>query len=391
MSDLVAAGFTNCVLPICKMEMALRKTMLQEEPVPKGFTLELLVGQVAEHIRLCFNMLRLMHVEDGSGISSEGRFRRYPKTGGFRRQLSAADTVLVQSLVRQVKLRAPRAADACEPEDQQEETNAHEQAEAGTPQTEAETPPLSVEESMALFRRGMAMTGEEFPESMEGQEFTWGQATKIGQVAKVDDAESAIDLVSSDEEEQPVPSVADTLEYDEFGCLMSQGAESILPPNSKKRRLAVLNRRKHTKQPKSPASTPTKEGKKAKTGKLAKAEEDLETTPAAKKTKETAAASSKKVSKTRLPQDIVAALPLSRCTMSGPTAELPPRVELCAKGQLDGKTIRVYVYTTTETKWGPSFVSDMKRVVEAIESKGLTKLEALSLRDELLAKAKASK
>ena len=73
--------------------------------------------------------------------------------------------------------------------------------------------------------------------------------------------------------------------------------------------------------------------------------------------------------------------------MSGPTGELIPRAELCAKGEINGKTVRVHIYTTTETKWGPSFVPDMKQVAKAVEDQGLTKAEALRLRDQLFAMA----
>ena len=45
------------------------------------------------------------------------------------------------------------------------------------------------------------------------------------------------------------------------------------------------------------------------------------------------------------------------------------------------------IYTTTETKWGPSFVPDMKQVAKAVEDQGLTKAEALRLRDQLFAMA----
>lgn len=75
MSYLLAVGFTNCVLPMAKLEKALRQTMLP--PVANSSTVDLLVGQVAEHIRLCFNMLRLLRVEDTASSHSIGRFCRY--------------------------------------------------------------------------------------------------------------------------------------------------------------------------------------------------------------------------------------------------------------------------------------------------------------------------
>ena len=69
--------------------------------------------------------------------------------------------------------------------------------------------------------------------------------------------------------------------------------------------------------------------------------------------------------------------------LSGPTQEIKPRVELCARTVVDGKKKRVHVYTTTESAWGPNFFKDMKTVKAAIEANAMTKKAALALRDSL--------
>ena len=387
MSDLLAVGFTNCVLPMAKLEKALRQTVLPGEPVANGSTVDLLVGQVAEHIRLCFNMLRLLRVEDKASSHSIGRFRRYPKTGGFRKQLTAADTVLVQSLVREVKLRSEGASSK---EDLEEQQDPMPDVNAQPAQAEAKTPPglPSVEDCMALFRRGTALASD--CSSIEQQ--TQGpidissssEEEPAAETHSVEEEHAAETLSVEEEPAAETLSVADTIEYDEFGCLIQTDLEepAILPPNSKKRRLAVLNRRRTTKQPERTASPKIQQTPSPK-----KAKAQIQKTPSPKKAKEITTSSAQKVMQKRLHKKVLAALPLKGAMMSGPTGELIPRVELCAKGEINGKTVRVHIYTATETKWGPSFVSDMKQVAKAVEDQGLTKAEALRLRDQLFAKA----
>lgn len=69
--------------------------------------------------------------------------------------------------------------------------------------------------------------------------------------------------------------------------------------------------------------------------------------------------------------------------MSGPTNEKNPRCELCAVAYDSCKKVRVHVWTTTKATWGPSMVSDMKKVMKAIASKKMSKIDALALCDKL--------
>mmetsp|Transcript_13057 Transcript_13057/g.38882 ORF Transcript_13057/g.38882 Transcript_13057/m.38882 type:complete len:178 (-) Transcript_13057:22-555(-) len=104
-------------------------------------------------------------------------------------------------------------------------------------QAEAKTPPgpPSVEDCMALFRRGTALASDRG--SIEQQ--TQGPID----ISSLSEEEPAAETHSVEEEPATeTRSVADTIEYDEFGCLIQTDLEepAILLPNSKKRRLAAL-------------------------------------------------------------------------------------------------------------------------------------------------------
>jgi hypothetical protein len=82
----------------------------------------------------------------------------------------------------------------------------------------------------------------------------------------------------------------------------------------------------------------------------------------------------------RPPQDV----PLVKPRVAGPTKEKVSRCQLTAlQTEPNGTLRRVHVYTSFLNSWGESFHVDMLKVSHAITQDGLTKKQALDLRDEL--------
>ena len=97
-------GFSNCVLPISKVEAATLRAMHDHEEVPHMYCKVRWVTDVAEHIRLCFNMLRQLKIEDDDERTTPKGRKQNSKTGGFRKRLSATDRIMVFGMMKRVVL-----------------------------------------------------------------------------------------------------------------------------------------------------------------------------------------------------------------------------------------------------------------------------------------------
>jgi len=71
--------------------------------------------------------------------------------------------------------------------------------------------------------------------------------------------------------------------------------------------------------------------------------------------------------------------PLRDLKISGPTKGNNPKTELCA--WIDGA--RVHVLTLTKASWGPTFDIDLRHLAQLAEEKSLTKADVIALRDDL--------
>lgn len=60
----IAAGCRNGVVFPGRLETAIRRTLTESSHVPSGCSADLFAGQVAEHIRLVFGMLRTLKQEE---------------------------------------------------------------------------------------------------------------------------------------------------------------------------------------------------------------------------------------------------------------------------------------------------------------------------------------
>ena len=94
LAGLIDMGCRNGVVFPSRLEGALKRVVSERGSVdaPANMSLDLFIGVVAEHIRLCFSTLRQMILDD----SSMGKVK---KTGAFRKQLTAPEHVLVTSLL----------------------------------------------------------------------------------------------------------------------------------------------------------------------------------------------------------------------------------------------------------------------------------------------------
>ena len=79
-------GFENCVLPTPKIETAILRSIPSGEKPPRDYCQTRWITEVADHVRLVFNALRLHKLEDDNEQRTPSGRRRYPKTGGFRKK-----------------------------------------------------------------------------------------------------------------------------------------------------------------------------------------------------------------------------------------------------------------------------------------------------------------
>eukprot|EP00959_Pyramimonas_sp_CCMP1952_P339826 7116831-Pyramimonas_sp.AAC.1 len=87
-----------------KIETAILRSTPSGEKPPKDYCQTRWITEVGDHVRLVFNALRLYKLEDDHEQTTPSERRRYPKTGGFRKNMSATDSILVHGLLKTVKL-----------------------------------------------------------------------------------------------------------------------------------------------------------------------------------------------------------------------------------------------------------------------------------------------
>ena len=98
---LMEAGLKNCMVTPKKIEQAFR--IASAEKPPSGFTLESYPLALADHVRVCFNFVRTLIVEDAADKlpnAAANRTRRYPKTNPFRKACTSTDSILITALKR---------------------------------------------------------------------------------------------------------------------------------------------------------------------------------------------------------------------------------------------------------------------------------------------------
>ena len=84
--ELMSHGLRNCMVMPSRLEQACRT--VTDPTVPEPYNAESYALALADHIRIVFNFVRVVCMEEATdNIQARGprRNRRYPKTGTFRR------------------------------------------------------------------------------------------------------------------------------------------------------------------------------------------------------------------------------------------------------------------------------------------------------------------
>jgi len=105
---LVVAGCQNGVIYPSKLETAVRRSLTESRHVPGGRSAELFANQVAEHVRLCFALLRTMMLEENDVSSG----RRPRKAAAFRRACSASEHFVVKTITDKMVVTGEHAGSA---------------------------------------------------------------------------------------------------------------------------------------------------------------------------------------------------------------------------------------------------------------------------------------
>ena len=315
-------GLTNCCVLPAKLETAVLQNVSDHSSDPRYA--QSLAHMVATHLKESFGMLRLVKVEDHRA-REQGSGRSYPKTATFRRRCSPAEWAVLNSLLERVDI-----SDVCA--------------------------------SMAPMVETSDGDNIEFDE--DGYPTVFGarlsKSTDCASMAACesdDDGPSTPARVSDDDRNSPRANVSlrDSEVYDKDGFPLSNCSRAatvasetplgeaeacelatVVPPKPRVRKHMAIVRRRPAAMA---AACPTA----------------------------CAAACADE--------------PLEQIRIVGPTNEKNPRCEVTARGARSKR--RVHVFTLTRNSWGESAYADAERVSKQIVARGLSKNEAIALKNSL--------
>jgi len=106
--DLIDRGLTNAMVVPSKLTQALQHIFGEDGNAGKPHGLDLYAHQVADHIRHCFNMIRVVFLDEQSVAS-----RKTMKSKSFLRKCSTADYVVVRALASKLIIRDVSHSGSC--------------------------------------------------------------------------------------------------------------------------------------------------------------------------------------------------------------------------------------------------------------------------------------
>ena len=330
---LVDIGVHNGVLLPSKFEIALKESSFRDPSAlsasPNNATI---ITDITDHIRVNFGMVRQLAFEDDEMPCR----RRYCKTGVLRRMATASELVLINNLIR--KMNFDENATVSDGGEVRE-----------SPRHMSSSEELLVTERIYPVAGGVSVDDEGFP-IVFSKFYSVGvapagtpTAAPAATVLALADFPTAVPAksnvaASSSSTRVPIP-----IDFDSPVC-----------PNPRLRKQLALSNRSPGPGRQEANFTPEKNNSRnANSGSMPDG-----CTP--EKNNESTA-------------------PLKNARYTGPTKEKNPRVQLLASTD---SIKRLFVFTLTEKSFGHGAEECVKKVVAAINDRGITKREALQMRDE---------
>ena len=104
----IEKGLSNCAVYPSMLDASLQDLVRTPEDHPSVESPLLFIAQVRDHIAKVFAFVRLYKMEENQPLaqasSGSTRWRKFPKTAAFRRQMSNADSIIMQSLTTRIEI-----------------------------------------------------------------------------------------------------------------------------------------------------------------------------------------------------------------------------------------------------------------------------------------------
>ena len=333
LNALVEVGVHNGVLFPSKFEIALKESIVRDpSALSASSNHATIITDITDHIRVNFGMVRQLAFEDDEMPCR----RRYCKTGVLRRMATASELVLINNLIR--KMNFDENATVSDGGEVRE-----------SPRHMSSSEELLVTERIIPVAGRVSVDDEGFP--IVFSKFysvgvapagtpTAAPAATVLAVADLPTAVPAKSNVAASSSSTRVPIPIDV--------------DSPVCPNPRIRKQLALSNRSPGPGRQEANFTPEKNNSRnANSGSMPDG-----CTP--EKNNESTA-------------------PLKNARYTGPTKEKNPRVQLLASTD---SIKRLFVFTLTEKSFGHGAEECVKKVVAAINDRGITKREALQIRDE---------
>eukprot|EP00959_Pyramimonas_sp_CCMP1952_P244339 5107588-Pyramimonas_sp.AAC.1 len=370
LDSFVQAGLDNMTMLPKRLEEALEQVVKTDDH-PKDMSRTTFIGHLVTHFQNIMKFIRTLKYED----TTANMVRKCRKTGGFRRQLSGADSIVIQNILRNIKVSQA---------DHMGFASGSEPATSPPPQlspvrkpTRPRAPRSPQQESPALPSPSKSLIGENFfaktsvckgerrsppargfslslMQSSDEEDAAGGeteapprgspppQSTTPEPDALQDGKAGPVNFESPEapHAEEPDAATPADEDYDENGVLR---IHAVLMPNAERRKSCVLGPRARKNMKRRPAAATQGQGN-------LQTPEKPKGPPGGNRRRAAAAAPSKtpkidpktpKIDPKKTPKidpktpkiDKAAAdtlnVPLERAALSGPTAEEKPRHELC--------------------------------------------------------------
>jgi hypothetical protein len=350
-----------------RLERALAK-MLADYPqlLSEGQDPDKECVRFADHVLAHMYMVR--HLASEHGTSWQGH-RKYPKSGGLRKQLTTGDWCWLTPVLKQI-MGTSAATDG--------------ELETGTDKTptttETSEPPQA---EVEINDEGWPTIFSSILAGVDSQDSALGCELGTGSCASVqDDSQmpslAKVSSVASFGSCQSGGSAAATEFYDEEGFPTCFG---MFGPSSEPK----LQTRHAISDEEVAPITPRPRKRKAEAKAMSssrKAKAKASTMSSSRKKPKRLrppAVSDSGARRGRPPKFDDGGKPLGDFKISGPTKGINPKTELCA--MVDGA--RVHVLTLTKASWGPTFDVDLRHIAQLAEERGLNKAGIIALRDEM--------
>ena len=346
LNALVEVGVHNGVLFPSKFEVALKESIVRDpSALSASSNHATIITDISDHIRVNFGMVRQLAFEDDEMPCR----RRYCKTGVLRRMATASELVLINNLIRKM--------------------NFDENATVSDGGEVRESPRhMSSSEELLVTERIFPVAGRVSVDD-EGFPIVFSKFYSVGVApAGTPTAAPAATVLAVADLPTAVPAKSDvsvsltTVPAKSNVAASSSSTRVPIPidvdapvcPNPRIRKQLALSNRSPGPGRQEANFTPEKNNSRnANSGSMPDG-----CTP--EKNNESTA-------------------PLKNARYTGPTKEKNPRVQLLASTD---SIKRLFVFTLTEKSFGHGAEECVKKVVAAINDRGITKREALQIRDE---------